>query len=97
MIENKSAICEYRGHVAPIKGIVSLYSNKDNYYFATACKDRSVKVIEYNKQTNFFKPIAIAPEDHWLSVECISAPSQSRVFATGSTDKTIHIFRVWIF
>ncbi len=47
----------YRGHLGAIKGITSLYTDHKHHYFASACKDRSVKVFSMDSSTHQIKEI----------------------------------------
>ena len=96
-------VAQRHGHIAPIKGITSLYSQKgggqDLHYFASAGMDRSIKVFGLNDSTH--KMTLCASVDtktnvgcHRMAVECVSAPYPSKVFATGSADKDIRVYRM---
>lgn len=97
-----NAFVQVRGHIAPIKGIVALYSvisSNNVYYFASVGKDRSVKVFGLNETTRNIKQVSAidvksSKASHRFSVECCSAPYPSKVFATGSVDREIKIYRL---
>eukprot|EP01083_Nonionella_stella_P240711 841264_1 len=91
--------CQHRGHISPIKGITALYSSKNVYYFSSVAKDRSVKVFGLNESTKQVKQVGkidvkSANQSHRFTVECCSAPYPSKVFATGSADREIKIYRL---
>eukprot|EP01084_Bolivina_argentea_P269944 458899_1 len=94
--------CEYQAHNMAIKGITALYSKlgiNNIYYFASVSKDRSVRVFGLNENNKKIEQVGavnlkLHNKCHSLSVECCSAPFPSKVFATGSADKEIRIYRM---
>ncbi|ETO23637.1 hypothetical protein RFI_13543, partial [Reticulomyxa filosa] len=87
----------FRANLSPIKGVSNLFCWNGHYYFGTACKNGSVKVLRMalDLQTNSkIEEVADNTKEHRSSVECISAPNQSKVFATGSVDTNIKLWRV---
>ena len=97
--DDEQLFTQYRGHIAPIKGITALYRKQDIHYFATVAKDRSTKVFGLNETTKEIKQVSkvdikSASFSHRFAVDCCSAPYPSKVFATGSADKEIRIYRM---
>eukprot|EP00484_Ammonia_sp_Unknown_P022829 CAMPEP_0197031640 /NCGR_PEP_ID=MMETSP1384-20130603/10590_1 /TAXON_ID=29189 /ORGANISM="Ammonia sp." /LENGTH=513 /DNA_ID=CAMNT_0042461199 /DNA_START=42 /DNA_END=1580 /DNA_ORIENTATION=- len=102
---NEELFCQYRGHIAPIKGISALYTTKSStsngnvYYFSTVAKDRSVKVFGLTESSKQIQQICkidtkSQKQSHRYTVDCVSAPYPSKVFATGSADREIKIYRM---
>ena len=97
--DDEQLFTQHRGHIAPIKGITALYRKQDIHYFATVAKDRSTKVFclnEKTKQISQVSKVEIASHrhSHRFAVDCCSAPYPSKVFATGSADREIRIYRM---
>jgi len=98
--------CQHRGNIAPIKGITALYATntehghaRNMYYFATVAKDRAVKVFGLHESEKRIEQVAkidthTKQASHRLAIDCCSAPYPSKVFATGSADHTIKIYRL---
>ena len=80
---SSAPVLNVRGHYSPIKDLDLIHSMGHSHIFATAAKDRLVKVWEYDSHNNQLWELA-SGDGHRLAVESLSGLKQSQFVASGS-------------